>query len=119
MAGSAQHVIRDFDGWRRAYWLPPGGWGNGLESDSWAAMADVSTDLAATLILFELRRAGVPGYAAALHRRFASARRDTRRHTGAQRVRIWVGCDAYGRAESTLLRILPELNQQFGGRVLA
>lgn len=117
MAGANQQVITDVSRWGQPFWLPPGGWDNGLTDDSWAEIAEVTSDLAADLILFRLRDAGVPGYAAHVHRRPSGRGRS---HKGAdQRVRIWAGCHAYGRGESALLSYLPNLVRQLGPEVLA
>lgn len=112
MAGANQQVFTDASRRGQPFWLPPGGWSNGLTDDSWAEIAEVSSDLVADLILFRLRDAGVPGYAA--HHRGVDQRGRTR-----QSVRIWVGCHAYGRAESTLLAYLPNLVRRLGPQVLA
>lgn len=97
MTAGAHQVLRDLTTRGTPFWLPPGGWDNGLWSASWAAILDAPTEQAASLLLLELKDACVPAYAARL------------RHVPDTAARIWVGCDAYGRAESTLLRILPNL----------
>lgn len=117
MAGGVHHVVTDFAARGRAFWLPPGGWGNGLDSGSWVALVEVRGELPATLLLLDLRDARVPGYAAVLRppRVGATGRPGADR----PRVRIWVGGDAYGRGESTVLRAMPALVRQFGPALLA
>jgi hypothetical protein len=117
MAGAAHHVITDFAVRGRAFWLPPGGWGNGLDCESWVAIIDVRGELPATLLLLELRDARVPGYAAVL--RSPRAVGDGRLRSDRLRVRVWVGGDAYGRGEATILRAVPGLMRQFGPTLLA
>jgi hypothetical protein len=94
MTAGAHYSIRDLTSRGIPFWLPPGGVDNGLWSASWAAILDAPDEHSAALLLVELKDAGVPAYAAALHRPVTD-------------VRIWVGCDAYGRAETALLHILP------------
>src|SRR5579875_3124492 len=51
----------------RAYWLPPGGIGNGLDAPAWAPLIDADAS-EMMLLLDTLREAGIPGYAARLDR---------------------------------------------------
>jgi hypothetical protein len=78
----------------RAYWLPPRGFGNGLDADAWAPIADVDESQVG-LFLQSLRDAGIPGYA---------ARRAGRGLDGP--YGIWVGTWHYSRAEDVLARVL-------------
>lgn len=116
MAGAAQHMVIDFSHRGRPFWLPATGWGNGLDDESWAAIVDVRSEYAADLILLELRRAGVPGYAAPVR---PPRPRTRHQDPGTERVRIWVGCRAFGTGETTILHALPELAAHLGGSVLA
>ncbi len=116
MAGAVQHEIMDLDHRGRAFWLPPSGWGNGLDDSAWAAVVDVRSEEVARVILAELRRAGVPGYAASV-RPCRSASSDPR--SRGRCIRIWLGCTAFGRGEGVVLRVLPQLAARFGGPVLA
>lgn len=118
MAGSAHHhVIHDLGDRGTAFWLPPGGWGSGLTDQSWVQLAEVTSDLAANVILLEFGEAVVPGYAARLR---PPRRTNVRRgYRDVQRIRIWVGCSAYGRGETTLIDLLPRLNARLGGHVIA
>jgi len=88
----------------RLWWLPPGGLGNGIDDDAWAPILDVSADIVAPL-LAALRTAGVPAYAAGAAPAPARASRAAR----PPGRRLWVGTSAYGRAEETLLAVLPSL----------
>lgn len=94
MTAGNHHVLRDLSSRGTPFWLPPGGFDNGLWAGSWAAILDVPDEHIAALVLLELKEAGVPAYAAHLRR-------------PSDAVRIWVNCDAYGTAETTLLRVLP------------
>jgi hypothetical protein len=87
----------------RLWWLPPGGLGNGIDDDAWAPILDVSADIVAPL-LAALRTAGVPAYAAEAAPSAVSASRAARRA-----YRLWVGSSAHGRAEETLIAVLPSL----------
>jgi hypothetical protein len=89
------------------YWLPPGGQGNGLDDDAWALLVEVTGEIVRP-VLTALRDARVPGYAAAagpgLSRRPGRAG-----HRPAPLYRVWVGTSAYGRAQDTLIALLPSL----------
>lgn len=113
MAGSAHRVVSDRSAFGHAYWLPPGGWGNGLDDDGWVALADVASEYVASLLLAVLRDARVPAYAASLRPPLRARRRNGRRP-----VRIWVGAGAYGRAQTTLLSALPEVVRRYGSEAL-
>jgi hypothetical protein len=92
----------------RLWWLPCGGLGNGIDDDAWAPILEVAEDLVAPL-LAALRAAGVAAYAARLTPAAAGRGRSAR----PPRCRLWVGTSAYGRAEETLIALLPSLT---GGR---
>ena len=97
----------------RPFWLPPGGWGNGLEASAWVALAAVAGEHLATLLLADLREAGVPAYAATVHHPRPGRARPT-----LPTVRIWVGADHFGTGEAALLRSLSELTARYGDRIL-
>ena len=111
MAGSSHQVIRDFTTFGRPFWLPPGGWGNSLDDDSWVAIVDVMNTYVASDLLMTLKDARVPAYAAAL--RPPRACGPVSPHTS-RPVRIWVGAHAYGRGQTTILQAIPELERRFG-----
>lgn len=96
----------------RLWWLPAGGFGNGLDDDAWAPILDIS-QAAVRPILAALRSASVPGYAAP---RGPSGRRSSRAAREDEAFRLWVGASAYGRAEAVLLAVMPDLAQERDGR---
>lgn len=116
MAGSAGIVIRDLQHFGRGFWLPPGGWGNGLDDDSWATILDVRGEHIASLLLMTLGQAGVPAYAAVLHHRPGSRSRGP--ESGGPEVRIWVGSAHYGAAETTILQAMPGLLKRYGSTII-
>ncbi len=77
----------------RAYWLPPGGIGNGLDAPAWAPLIDADAS-EMMLLLDTLREAGIPGYAARLDR--------LGRRAPASAYRIWVGTRERSRAEDVI-----------------
>jgi hypothetical protein len=97
----------------RAFWLPYGGWDNGLSDEMWVPIGEVIGEDTATLLLAQFRDAAVPAYAARLRPRFRPARGGGPPHVG-----IWVGAASYGTAETLLLEILPGLDGTSPGRVL-
>jgi hypothetical protein len=86
------------------FWYSPGGWNNGLEDVAWVSVLDLADSYAATIVLFELRQDGVPAYAAPI--------RDPRGPRSM--VRLWVGASKFGAAQSSLIRVLPELIRHLG-----
>lgn len=81
----------------RAYWLPPGGIGNGLDAETWAELVDAdASDL--MLLLDTLRDADIAAYAARLDR--------LGRRCPASVFRIWVGTWTRARAEDVIRPIL-------------
>jgi len=82
----------------RAYWLPPGGIGNGLDAETWATIMDVGAG-DVSFFLDSLREAGVPAYAA---RRASHGRPD-------KGFRIWVGTWYYSRAQDVIGRVMLRL----------
>ena len=104
MPSSVSHPLRDLSRLDRAWWLPPGGLGNGLDAVGWAQIMDADAPLVAP-VLQALRSEGIPGYAAPAVS--ATKRRPAR--GGRHRYRIWVGASYYSRAEDALMRVLPRL----------
>lgn len=81
----------------RAYWLPPGGIGNGLNAETWAALIDAdSSEL--ILLLDTLRASGIPAYAARLDM--------LGRRAPVSTFRIWVDTWTYSRAEDVIREAL-------------
>ena len=92
----------------RLWWLPPGGYGNGLDDQAWAPVLEISQQIVPTLLGL-LREAGVPAYAAPA--RSAAAR--LRDRTGRpEAYRLWVGASAYGEAETALVAVMPYLARE-------
>ncbi len=82
----------------RAYWLPPGGIGNGLDAPAWVPLVDVDID-EMVVLLHALREAGVAGYAAQVDK--------TGRRMPASIFRIWVDTWVHARAEDVVAKIMP------------
>ncbi len=96
----------------RLWWLPAGGYGNGLDDDSWAPLLEVSEQVVPQ-VLGVLRDAGVPAYAASAHPAASRLRDRSARPSGYQ---LWVGASAYGTAEAVLLSAMPSLARQAADR---
>ena len=105
---SVPHTVR----LGRLWWLPAGGYGNGLDDESWVPVLEISEQVV-TRVLGVLRDAGVPAYAAAA-RRAASRLRD--RSGRPASYQLWVGASAYGRAESALVAAMPSLAREAASR---
>jgi hypothetical protein len=92
----------------RLWWLPAGGYGNGLDDDAWAPVLEISAQIVAD-VLRALADAAVPGYA-------APARLPSHHLQGRSRqpetYRLWVGASAHGRAEEVLLAVMPRLARE-------
>jgi hypothetical protein len=81
----------------RAYWLPPGGIGNGLDAETWAVLIDA--DASELILLLDiLRAAGIPAYAARLDW--------LGRRAPVSAFRIWVDTWTYSRAEDVIREAL-------------
>jgi hypothetical protein len=104
-SGASQH-LPGLGSRGQSFWLPYGGWGNGLTDEMWVSIAEVVGEDTATLLLARLRDSDVPAYAARLRPRLGQhpPPRGGRPHVG-----IWVGAASYGTAEALLLEILPAL----------
>jgi hypothetical protein len=89
----------------RLWWLPAGGYGNGLDDTAWAPVLEISEHVVPD-VLGALADAGVPGYAAPA-RRLGYRLRDRSRQP--QAWRLWVGASAHGRAEEVLVAVMPRL----------
>ncbi len=89
----------------RLWWLPSGGYGNGLDDDTWAPVLEVSENVVPALLRV-LGEAGVPAYAAPARSRASRLSDRSRRPDG---YRLWVGASFYGQAEMILVRVMPYL----------
>jgi len=90
------------------WWLPPGGYGNGLDDEAWAPVLEISQRIVPELLAL-LGEAGVPAYAAPA--RSAAAR--LRDRTGRpESYRLWVGASAHGAAENALVVVMPYLARE-------
>ncbi|GAA4618696.1 hypothetical protein [Saccharopolyspora hordei] len=74
------------------FWLPPGGFSNGLEATNWAELADLGEGQLAD-VLFTLADAGIAGYVA-----HPTGGRTTK-------YRLWVDTLQYRRAEDVLMDV--------------
>jgi hypothetical protein len=92
----------------RLWWLPPGGYGNGLDDDAWAPVLEVSEQVVPA-VLRALGEVGVPAYAAPAR---SGANRLKRRTSRPEGYQLWVGASVYGRAESTLVKVMPDLKRE-------
>ena len=89
----------------RAYWLPPGGIGNGLDAQTWAVLIDADAS-ELILLLDTLRDADIAAYAARLDR--------LSRRWPSSVFRIWVDTWTHARAEDVIREAL--LRQRQAGR---
>jgi hypothetical protein len=108
MAASASRPAERTGRRGRLWWLPSGGYGNGLDDDAWAPVLEVSEQVVPELLRV-LGEAGVPAYAAPAHSGASRLRDRRRRPEGYQ---LWVGASVYGRAELALLRVMPYLARE-------
>jgi hypothetical protein len=91
---SSWHGFREVG---RAYWLPPGGIGNGLDAQTWAELVDVDASIL-ILLMDTLRDARIPAHAARLDW--------LGRRAPASMFRIWVGTWSRSRAEDAARQVL-------------
>jgi hypothetical protein len=96
----------------RLWWLPTGGYGNGLDDQAWAPALQISEQIVPQ-VLNALRAAGVPAYAARVRSPLHKPR-DRGRQTDS--YQLWVGASAYGRAEAALLAVMPRLAREVARR---
>jgi hypothetical protein len=97
MAASPSSSWRRFEAMGRAYWLPPGGIGNGLEARTWAVLVDADASIL-VLLLDTLREAGIPAHAVRLD--------PLGRRAPASAFRIWVDTWTHARAEDVVREVL-------------
>jgi hypothetical protein len=97
----------------RLWWLPPDGYGNGLDDEAWAPVLEVSQRIVSALLAL-LREAGVPAYAAPARSGAARLRDRTGRP---ESYRLWVGASAYGEAETALVVVMPYLAREAARQV--
>jgi hypothetical protein len=96
----------------RLWWLPSGGYGNGLDDDTWAPVLEVSEQIVPALLRI-LGEAGVAAYAAPARSGANRLRDHSRRPEGYQ---LWVGASAYGQAEMILVTVMPHLAREAARR---
>jgi len=96
----------------RLWWLPPGGYGNGLEDAAWAPVLEISEQIVLD-VLRALANAGVPGYAAPAN---PPGYRPRDRSRYPETYRLWVGASAHGRAEEVLIAVMPRLAREAARR---
>jgi hypothetical protein len=96
----------------RLWWLPPGGYGNGLDDAAWAPVLEISEQIVPD-VLSALANAGVPGYAAPAYPLGYRLRDRSRRP---ETYRLWVGASAHGRAEEVLVAVMPRLAREAATR---
>ena len=96
----------------RLWWLPPGGYGNGLDDAAWAPVLEISERIVPD-VLGALADAGVPGYAAPAHPPGHRLRDHSRRP---ETYRLWVGSSGHGRAEDVLVAVMPRLAREAARR---
>lgn len=85
------------------FWLPPGGFGNGVPAVAWAEIADLTEEQLAS-VLFDLAEAEIGGYVA----------RPTTGRIGqhGQKYRLWVDTRQYSRASDLLMRLFKRFDQK-------
>ena len=108
MAASVSRLAEQTGRRGRLWWLPAGGYGNGLDDDAWVPVLEVSERSMPT-VLGVLSEVGVPAYAAPARSGASRLKDRTRRPAGYQ---LWVGASAYGRAEMALVRVMPFLARE-------
>ena len=96
----------------RSWWLPAGGYGNGLDDVAWAPVLEISEQIVPD-VLRALADAGVPGYAAPAHLPGYRLRDRSRQP---ETYRLWVGASAHGRAEEVLMTVMPRLAREAARR---
>ncbi len=99
MSGT-QHIPDPGSDWRKAFWVPPNGFGNGVGAEAWAELADLPEEELAS-VLFTLVEAGIGGYVAVPR---------ALRGRSPLMYRLWVDSLQYGRAEDILMELLATLH---------
>jgi hypothetical protein len=117
--GAAVHRMIEVRSFDRIWWLPAGGFGNGVDDAAWVAAVDVLGEPVAREVLTQLAAAAVPAYAAPL-RHLEAGRAPTRHGPGGdtQVFRVWVGSSRFGGARDALLVLLPGLVADHGDGVI-
>lgn len=85
------------------FWLPPGGFDNGIDASNWAELADLPEQEVAS-VMFDLAEANVAAYVAMLRHTPIGAAPDQVHY------RLWVDSLHYRRAEDLLMEILAQLH---------
>ena len=96
----------------RLWWLPAGGYGNGLDDAAWAPILEISEQIVPD-VLRALADAGAPGYAAPAH---PPGQRLRDRSRQPETYRLWVGASAHGQAEEVLVSVMPRLAREAARR---
>lgn len=108
MTASVSRPARQLSRSGRLWWLPAGGYGNGLNDQAWAPALEISEQVVPE-VLSALRDVGVPAYAARVRPPRGRLRG---RGRSADSCQLWVGASAYGRAEAALLAVMPRLARE-------
>jgi hypothetical protein len=96
----------------RLWWLPAGGYGNGLDDQAWAPTLQISEQIVPQ-VLDALRDAAVPAYAARVR---PPLRKPRDRFRQPDSYQLCVGASAYSRAETALLVVMPRLAREAARR---
>jgi hypothetical protein len=112
MAASVSRPVQDAVRPGRLWWLPAGGYGNGLDDRSWAPVLEIS-EQAVPRVLSVLREAGVPAYAAPARPASVWLRDNSGQPADYQ---LWAGASAYGTAEAVLVAAMPSLARKAAAR---
>jgi hypothetical protein len=112
MTASVSRPAQQLGGFGQLWWLPAGGYGNGLKDQAWAPALQISGQVVPQ-VLDALRDAGVPGYAARVR---PPLRRLRERGRQTDSYQLWVGASAYGRAETALMAVMPRLAREAARR---
>ena len=112
MTAPVSRPVEQSAGFGRLWWLPPGGYGNGLDDAAWAPILEISERIVPD-VLRALADAGVPGYAAPAHPPGYRLRDHSQQPEGYQ---LWVGASAHGRAEDVLVAVMPRLVRESAQR---
>lgn len=108
MTSSVSRPAEQLGRFGRLWWLPAGGYGNGLDDQAWAPALQISGRIVPQ-VLDALRDAGVPAYVARVRSPLRSPRD---RGWQPESYQLWVGASAYGRAEAALLAVMSLLARE-------
>jgi len=108
MTASVSRPAQQLGRFGRLWWLPAGGYGNGLDDQAWAPALQISEQIVPQ-VLDDRRDAAVPAYAA---RVCPPLRKPRDRGQEPDSYQLWVGASAYSRAEATLLAVMPRLARE-------